>query len=173
MKSISTRKPSRGAGSDAGSPKWAWHFRALQKMRERLTQERSGKLRDASQQLEQHSVDAADSATDEFDHDLALSELSAQQTVLFEIDEALDRIRNDTYGVCVESGKLISPARLRAVPWTRFSKEVADRLESNGDVPLARLGRIGSVRGTAAGSLVKAEFERLESERISSAEELM
>src|SRR5690349_11543051 len=116
MKSISTRKPSRGAGADAINPKWAWHFRELQKMSERLAQERNDKLRDVSQQLERHSMDAADNATDEFDHDLTLSELSAQQTVLFEIEEALDLIRNDTYGVCVESGKPISPARLRAVP---------------------------------------------------------
>ena len=37
-------------------------------------------------------MDMADSATDEFDHNLALSELSAQQNTLYKVDEAIHRI---------------------------------------------------------------------------------
>ncbi|MDZ7806446.1 MAG: TraR/DksA C4-type zinc finger protein [Gracilimonas sp.] len=37
------------------------------------------------------------------------------------IDDALERIENGTYGICQATGKPISKARLEAVPHTRFS----------------------------------------------------
>ena len=46
-----------------------------------------------------------------------------------EVDAALDRLRRGTYGVCEESGKVIPDERLRAVPWTRYTREVAERHE--------------------------------------------
>jgi RNA polymerase-binding transcription factor DksA len=95
-------------------------------------------------------MDIADSATDEFDRDMALRELSAEQATLFEINAALKRILNGTYGVCEETGQPIPAARLRAIPWTRFSKEVEVRLETKGVVGRARLGEVGSVRSPAA-----------------------
>ena len=91
-------------------------------------------------------MSAADSATDEFDHDLALSELSASQNALFEIDEALKRILNGTYGVCEETGVAIPEMRLRAIPWTRFSKESETRLEKQGVVKTPSLGVLHSLR---------------------------
>lgn len=39
------------------------------------------------------------------------------------LEKALMRIKNGTYGVCVESGKLISKERLRLVPHTQHSIE--------------------------------------------------
>ena len=49
-----------------------------------------------------------------------------------EVDRALQRILGGTYGVCEQSGKRISAARLRAVPWTRFARDVAEALEKKG-----------------------------------------
>ncbi|MBI3849080.1 MAG: TraR/DksA family transcriptional regulator [Verrucomicrobia bacterium] len=146
-----SRKPGRI------DPKWGWHYRVLLTLRERLLRERGEKLDDASQPLEPHSMDMADSATDEFDHNMALSELSAEQDALFEIEEALKRILNGSYGVCEETGKPISPARLRAVPWARFSKGVENRLEAQGAVSRAQLGQVASVRGPQNRSLEEAE----------------
>lgn len=40
-----------------------------------------------------------------------------------QIDEALQRIENQTYGVCLATGKPISKGRLEAVPHTRYSME--------------------------------------------------
>ena len=138
-------------------PKWAWHYRVLLTLRERLLRERGEKLDEASQPLESHSMDMADSATDEFDHDMALSELSAGQDALFEIEEALKRILNGSYGVCEENGRPISTARLRAIPWARFSKEVQNRLEQEGAVSRAHLGEVASVRGPQVRSLEETE----------------
>lgn len=40
-----------------------------------------------------------------------------------EINDALDRIENDTYGICQATGKPISKGRLESVPHTRYSIE--------------------------------------------------
>lgn len=49
---------------------------------------------------------------------------------LLEIDSALGRIENGTFGVCEETEELIEPERLRAIPWTRLSIEGAEIRES-------------------------------------------
>ena len=139
--------------------KWAGHYRALLDLRERLLKERADQLRQAAEPLEPHSQSLADSATDEFDHGLALSQLSAEQNALFEIEAALQRIQSGTYGVCEESGKPIAKARLQAIPWTRFTKEVAARLEKEGAIRGSHLGALGSVRGEATGDLEESESE--------------
>jgi RNA polymerase-binding transcription factor DksA len=118
----STRRPSVNG-------KWAWHYRILLALRERRVGECLQRLEEASQLLEPHSMDIADSATDEFDHDLALSRLSTTQDALYEIDEALVRILDGSYGVCEETGQPIPAARLKAIPWTRFAREAEERLE--------------------------------------------
>ncbi len=45
------------------------------------------------------------------------------QKFIGSLEIALMRIKNGTYGVCVESGKLISKERLRLVPHTQHSIE--------------------------------------------------
>lgn len=49
---------------------------------------------------------------------------------LLEIDAALGRIENGTFGVCEETEEAIEPERLRAIPWTRLSIEGAEIRES-------------------------------------------
>jgi RNA polymerase-binding transcription factor DksA len=41
-----------------------------------------------------------------------------QQKFINNLENALIRIKNGTYGICVDTGKLISKERLRAVPHT-------------------------------------------------------
>ncbi|SHM62983.1 transcriptional regulator, TraR/DksA family [Cyclobacterium lianum] len=54
----------------------------------------------------------------------SLSQLAArQQKFIVNLENALRRIKNGTYGVCVDTGKLISKERLRAVPHTMHSIE--------------------------------------------------
>lgn len=140
------------------SPKWKWHYGTLLALRDRLRIQRGEQLGAASEPLERHSMDMADSATDEFDHDLALGQLSADQDALFEVEDALKRIANGTYGVCGETGKKIPAARLKAIPWARFCVEVEARLEMERSVGRRRLGQLGSVQGDT-GQLEDAESE--------------
>ena len=54
----------------------------------------------------------------------SLSQLAArQQKFVINLENALVRIKNGTYGICVDTGKLISKERLRAVPHTMHSIE--------------------------------------------------
>lgn len=48
---------------------------------------------------------------------------------LTEIDNALQKIEDRTYGFCEESGEAINPMRLEAVPTARYTLEVQERLE--------------------------------------------
>src|SRR6266496_3426440 len=132
LKAASTTAAVLNSASWGPAAKWAWHYRVLLSLREHLLKERADRLSEASQPLEPHSMDLADSATDEFDHDLALSQLSAEQDRICEVDEAIKRILNGPYGVCEETGKPIPTARLKAIPWTRFAKEAELRLEDKG-----------------------------------------
>ncbi len=59
--------------------------------------------------------------------------LSAQQRLkeqLLEIELALARIENGTYGICEETEEAIEFDRLRALPWTRLSIEGAEIREA-------------------------------------------
>src|SRR5688572_11078161 len=63
----------------------------------------------------------ADAGSDAYDKDFALSLLSQEQDALYEIEEAIKRIDNGTYGICEMSGKAIPAARLEALQIGRAS----------------------------------------------------
>jgi DnaK suppressor protein len=125
--------------------KWDKHRKRLLALRLHLLAERRNHQLTAKEPLEKFSMSMADVATDEFDHNLALSLLSAEQAALYEIDEALSRIKNGTYGICEITGNPIPESRLNAVPWTRFSMDTERRLESTGQIDHVRLGKLQSV----------------------------
>ncbi len=52
------------------------------------------------------------------------------RTQLIEIESALARIENGSFGICEETEEVIEPERLRAIPWTRLSIEGAEIRES-------------------------------------------
>jgi DnaK suppressor protein len=53
-----------------------------------------------------------------------LNQLAARtQKFITQLENALIRIKNGTYGICIDTGKLISKERLRAVPHTQHSIE--------------------------------------------------
>lgn len=132
-------------------PKWAWHYQRLQELRDRLLKDRGEELAESAEPIEPHSMDIADSASDEFDHDLALSILSREEEALLELDAAIHRILHGTYGICEETGKAIPPNRLRAVPWIRYTRDAKEWLEEHGvGAEPAHLGPVSSLQGTAA-----------------------
>lgn len=73
--------------------------------------------------------DPADAGNDAYDRDLALALVSQERDALYEIDEALKRIEEGTYGVCGISGKRIPRARLEAIPFARFTVECQAQIE--------------------------------------------
>jgi RNA polymerase-binding transcription factor DksA len=131
-------------------PKWAKHYRRLLALRAQLDAERSDLASAARQPLETFSLNIADMATDEFDHDLALCQLSHEQDALYEIDQALKRIETGTYGICELSGKPIPEARLNALPWTSFTADVERQLEQERAFKPVHLGELRSIVGPIA-----------------------
>ncbi|MES2996566.1 MAG: TraR/DksA C4-type zinc finger protein [Verrucomicrobiota bacterium] len=68
----------------------------------------------------QHQGDAG---SDAYDRDFALSVLAKEQDALYEIEQALRRIKVGTYGTCEMSSRKIPQARLEAIPFARLTVE--------------------------------------------------
>lgn len=117
------------AGAGTPDPRWTWHFATLLRLRESLLRAHAEHEANAADRAELHSVDAVDVAEDRIEHQVILAELHAEEDRLGEIEAALSRIRNGSYGICEATGEPIGTARLKAIPWTRFSLGAAERAE--------------------------------------------
>ena len=84
---------------------------------------------DASGDLSSMPIHMADIGTDNYDQEFALGLMDSERKLLREIDDALQRIENRTYGICEGTGKPIRKARLEAQPWARYCVEYAQMLE--------------------------------------------
>ena len=71
----------------------------------------------------------ADIGSDNYEQEFSLGLLESERALLEEIDEALRRIENRTYGICLGTGKPISIARLNARPWAKYDIEYARMVE--------------------------------------------
>ena len=70
----------------------------------------------------------ADVGSDAYAQDLDLNLAEGMQSRLTEIDGALERIREKSYGICEHTGKAIPKKRLNAKPWARYTIEAANAL---------------------------------------------
>jgi len=85
--------------------------------------------RETGADLSGASQHSADHGTDNFDREFALSLATTEQDVIYEVDEALMRIEEGTYGFCEMTGVAIEKARLEVIPYTRFSVQAQARME--------------------------------------------
>ena len=77
------------------------------------------------------SVDhMADHGSDNFDQDLTLQLVETERKELFEIDRALARIDEGTYGICEATNEPIARPRLEAIPYARYGIEYQRRVEA-------------------------------------------
>jgi DnaK suppressor protein len=136
---------------------WAEYYTNLLELREQLLKQMSGLAKESAQEMAGYSLHMADSGTDNFDRDFALSLLSSDQDAIYEIEEALKRIEKDTYGVCELTGKPIPKARLEAIPWTRFTVQAQAQLEREGALRQRRLGALGSVDSVGVNEVEEEE----------------
>jgi DnaK suppressor protein len=142
--------PTVANGQTEVKPEWAKYQKHLLELRERLLNQMSGLAKESAEEMPGYSLHMADSGTDNFDRDFALSLLSSDQDAIYEIEEALKRIERNTYGICELTGKQIPKARLEAIPWTRFTVEAQAQLERDGALRQRRLGTLGTVDSTGA-----------------------
>ncbi|HSV27342.1 MAG TPA: TraR/DksA family transcriptional regulator [Sedimentisphaerales bacterium] len=83
----------------------------------------------ASGDLSTMPIHMADIGTANYEQEFALSLLDSERKLLREIHDALQRIADETYGICEGTGKEISKARLKASPWARYCIEYARMVE--------------------------------------------
>ncbi len=84
---------------------------------------------DATGDLSSMPIHMADIGTDNYEQEFSLGLMDSERKLLREIDEALERIEQGTYGICESTGKPIPKARLEASPWARYCVEYARMLE--------------------------------------------
>jgi RNA polymerase-binding transcription factor DksA len=71
----------------------------------------------------------AEQGSEAYDQALSLDLAAADRKLIREIDDALERIKDGTYGLCQMTGNPIKPDRLEELPWARYSIEAARELE--------------------------------------------
>jgi len=84
---------------------------------------------DATGDLSSMPIHMADIGTDNYEQEFALGLMDGERKLLHEIDDALERTEQGTYGICEGTGKPIPKARLKAQPWARYCIEYARMLE--------------------------------------------
>ncbi|MDP0501173.1 MAG: TraR/DksA C4-type zinc finger protein [Verrucomicrobiota bacterium JB022] len=124
--------------------KWKKYHKLLVELRDSVRNELSEHSNDTLKRSQKEDTGdlatSADSGSDNFDREFALSLLSTEQEALKEIEAAIERIYNGSYGVCEITGHKIADERLEAVPFTRFSLEGQRQYESTSRRRVQRAG---------------------------------
>ncbi len=81
---------------------------------------------DESKGYSQHQ---ADEGTDDFVKNINLEVSSKEQGILRQIDRALEKIEEDTYGTCDLTGEEIPLKRLEAVPYAVMTVKAQEQFE--------------------------------------------
>ena len=83
----------------------------------------TARLEDAQEQTSGYTYHMADSGTDAHEREMLYLMISRQQKFVGNLERALKRIQNKTYGICKLTGKPIPKERLEAVPHTETTVE--------------------------------------------------
>ncbi len=86
-------------------------------------------LRETTGELSGYSLHMADAGTDNYDMEFTLNIAGRENEILHAIDEALEKIENNTYGKCEICGKEISQKRLEAIPYATKCVKCKEELE--------------------------------------------
>lgn len=76
----------------------------------------------------------ADLGSDNWEQEFTLGLIASEQDLVREIDDALARIADRTYGMCQATNRKIGVARLRAKPWAKYCIEY-ERAREEGRAP--------------------------------------
>ena len=74
-------------------------------------------------------IHMADIGTDNFEQEFTLSLMESEEATLENIEAALERVEDGTYGLCEECGVKIPRKRLDAIPYTSLCVKCASQLE--------------------------------------------
>ena len=75
------------------------------------------------------ATDVAEQGSDAYDQSLSIGLAEVDRKLIQEIDDAIGRIDDGTFGICERTHEPINLKRLEELPWTRFSIQAAQELE--------------------------------------------
>ncbi|MBN2181643.1 MAG: TraR/DksA C4-type zinc finger protein [Sedimentisphaerales bacterium] len=90
-------------------------------------------LREDRSDLSNMPIHMADLGTDSYEQEFTLGLMDSERKLIAEIDEALERIEQGTYGKCQVNGEPIPKPRLEAIPWARYCVACASLMEKRGN----------------------------------------
>ncbi len=85
--------------------------------------------KEASGDISGYTYHMADVATDTYDREFSLGLASNDRKVLYELDDALKRIEEGSFGFCEECNQAIAKSRLKAVPSARLCVKCQEKRE--------------------------------------------
>jgi len=94
-----------------------------------VTSMESEALRRDRSDLSNMPIHMADVGTDNYEIENIIGLMDSERKILAEIDEALGRIEDGTYGICQGAGEQIPKQRLEAIPWARYCVSCATNME--------------------------------------------
>lgn len=85
--------------------------------------------KDASGDISGYTYHMADVATDSYDREFSLGLASNERKLLYELEDAVKKIEDGTFGICEECKTLITRTRLKAVPYARLCVKCQEKQE--------------------------------------------
>lgn len=85
--------------------------------------------KDAAGDISGYTYHMADIATDTYDREFSLGLASNERKLIYEIDDAVKKIEDGTYGICEGCKNLITKTRLKAIPYARRCLKCQEKTE--------------------------------------------
>lgn len=106
----------------------------LERMRDELTHSLKESTADVKKPDEAtgYSQHQADQGTDDFDRTITLGLTNNDYSILRQIERALEKIKEGTYGICDETQEEIPLPRLEAVPYANMTVKAQQKMEKKG-----------------------------------------
>lgn len=103
----------------------------LEELRLQVTQQVRGATEEVKtdQKSKGYSQHQADEGTDDFDRTINLEVTNKEFSILKQIDRALEKIDENTYGICDLTGEEIPMKRLEAVPYATMTVKAQEKFE--------------------------------------------
>jgi len=85
--------------------------------------------KEAAGDISGYTYHMADVATDTYDREFSLGLVSSESDMLYQLDDALKKIEDGTFGICEECKTLIGKTRLKVIPYARLCVKCQEKKE--------------------------------------------
>ncbi len=137
VKKTIAKSAARSAVTSKSNPKFDAYKKLLLNIKDKiagdlrnLSDENNGSGNDRGGDVSGHALHMADVATDMYDREFTLGLAANERELLFQVDEALLRVAEGTYGVCNVCKKPIPATRLKAIPHAKLCLKCQEKSES-------------------------------------------